>query len=236
MFKIMPDPDTPVALVESDLATKPKDSQKAPVNINEALVKLVRSSAPKADWKLNDDIVDRICENLVKGVPLEACAACVYVTPHTLMKWLEKGRDEVCNLTEEQLDSTDNILEILSPYGKLFLRQAQASGQLLADVMEAIHDRMYEQHNEWLLTYLAERLDPQTFNIKYKMEKMKIDAGAVNVGTQNFVHIQFVNGLEGRPAEDSKLILDTLDSLRDKYARKHDESTMRNITPPEDEE
>lgn len=91
-----------------------------------------------------------------------------------MKKWLEKGRDEVCELTQEQLDSADNVLDILSPYGRLFLRQAQASGNLLSTIMSAIYDRMFEQHNEWLLTYLAERLDPETFNLKFKTEKMKM--------------------------------------------------------------
>lgn len=229
----MPDSDLPIALKESDLIGKPKEENKAEeVNINDSLVKMIRSAAPKQDWKLTDDTVDAICENLAKGVPIEACAACVYVTPHTLNRWLQKGKEEVCNLTEEQLDSSDNILSLLSPYGKLFLRQAQAKGHLMVTIMDAIYDKMFEQHNEWLLTYLAERLDPETFNLKYKMEKMKVEAGAIAPNTQNFVNITFVNGMESRSPEEIDFLKNSLDNLSRKYGEKH----MINVTDGRGEE
>ena len=214
----MPDAK-PINLTEKDLVKRREEI--APVNISESLVTMIRSSAPKADWKLTDEVVENICHNLGHGVPLEACAACVCVTPATLNNWLKKGQDEVCNLSQEEVDNADNILDILSPYGKLFLRQAQAKGQLMATIMDAIYDRMFEQHNEWLLTYLAERLDPETFNLKYKTEMKKIDNTNVNTGTQNFVNITFVNGLDGRPAEDVEFLQNSLEHLKEKYANKH---------------
>lgn len=223
----MPDANLPITMKEQDLASNSKETPAEEVIISDSLVKMVRSAVPKSDWKLTDETVDNICHNLSHGVPIEACAACVYVTPHTLKKWLQRGQEEVCNLTEEQLDSADNVLDLLSPYGKLFLRQAQASGNLLATIMDAIYDKMFEQHNEWLLTYLAERLDPDTFNLKYKTEKMKMaQTSNVNLGTQNFVNIQFVNGLEGRPKEDAAFIMDTLKGLDEKYSKKHEERTF----------
>ena len=182
---------------------------------------MIRSAAPKADWKLTDEVVENICHNLGHGVPIEACAACVCVTPATLNTWLKKGQDEVCNLSQEEVDGAENILDILSPYGKLFLRQAQAKGQLMATIMDAIYDRMFEQHNEWLLTYLAERLDPETFNLKYKTEMKKIDTTNVNTGTQNFVNITFVNGMDGRPPEEVEYLQNSLAHLKEKYADKH---------------
>lgn len=215
----MPDADKPIRMTEKDLIKKQEVTE--PVNISESLVTMIRSSAPKADWKLTDEIVENICHNLGHGVPIEACAACVCVTPHTLKNWLKKGQDEVCNLTQEEVDGAENILDILSPYGKLFLRQAQAKGNLLATIMDAIYDRMFEQHNEWLLTYLAERVDPETFNLKYKTEMKKIDNTNVNTGTQNFVNITFVNGMDGRPADEVQFLQDSLSHLKEKYANKH---------------
>lgn len=215
----MPDINAPISMKETDLVAR-KDPIE-PINISDSLVTMVRSAAPKADWKLTDEVVDNICYNLGHGVPIEACAACVCVTPHTLKKWLEKGRDEVCNLTEEQLDSASNILDILSPYGKLFLKQAKAKGDLLSRIMDIITDRMEEQHNEWLLTYMAERLDPETFNLKYRTEMKKVEQTNVNNGTQNFVNITFVNGMDGRPPEDVQFLQDSLEQLKEKYADKH---------------
>jgi len=215
----MPDADKPIRMTEKDLIKKQEVTE--PVNISDSLVTMIRSSAPKADWKLTDEIVENICHNLGHGVPIEACAACVCVTPHTLKNWLKKGQDEVCNLTQEEVDGAENILDILSPYGKLFLRQAQAKGNLLATIMDAIYDRMFEQHNEWLLTYLAERVDPETFNLKYKTEMKKIDNTNVNTGTQNFVNITFVNGMDGRPADEVQFLQDSLAHLKEKYANKH---------------
>ena len=215
----MPDADKPIRMTEKDLIKKQEVTE--PVNISDSLVTMIRSSAPKADWKLTDEIVENICHNLGRGVPIEACAACVCVTPHTLKNWLKKGQDEVCNLTQEEVDGAENILDILSPYGKLFLRQAQAKGNLLATIMDAICDRMFEQHNEWLLTYLAERIDPETFNLKYKTEMKKIDNTNVNTGTQNFVNITFVNGMDGRPADEVQFLQDSLAHLKEKYANKH---------------
>ena len=215
----MPDINKPINMSEKDLIKRQEEI--APVNISESLVEMVRSSAPKADWKLTDEIVENICHNLGHGVPLEACAACVCVTPVTLKNWLKKGQDEICNLSQEEVDGAENILDILSPYGKLFLRQAQAKGQLMATIMDAIYDRMFEQHNEWLLTYLAERLDPETFNLKYKTEMKKIDNTNVNTGTQNFVNITFVNGMDGRPADEIEYLQNSLAHLKEKYANKH---------------
>ena len=215
----MPDINKPINMSEKDLIKRQEEI--APVNISESLVEMVRSSAPRADWKLTDEIVENICHNLGHGVPIEACAACVCVTPATLKNWLKKGQEEVCNLSQDAVDGADNILDILSPYGKLFLRQAQAKGQLMATIMDAIYDRMFEQHNEWLLTYLAERLDPETFNLKYKTEMKKIDTTNVNTGTQNFVNITFVNGMDGRPADEIEYLQNSLAHLKEKYANKH---------------
>jgi hypothetical protein len=72
-----------------------------------------------------------------------------------------------------------------------------------------------------LLTYLAERLDPETFNLKYKTEMKKIDNTNVNTGTQNFVNITFVNGMDGRPADEVEFLQNSLAHLKEKYADKH---------------
>jgi hypothetical protein len=217
------------ALTEADLAVKGvQDTEE--IKVNESLVKMIRSAAPVADWKLTDDVVENICHNMSHGVPIETCAACVCVPPKTLNNWLKKGQEEVCNLTEEQLDSATNILDLLSPYGKLFLKQAQAKGNLMATIMDALYDKMMEQHNEWLLTYMAERLEPETFNLKYKTEVMKMGQNNINMGTQNFVNIQFINGLEGRPKEDAEFIMNSLQQLDTKYSEKHKDINAINVS------
>lgn len=213
----MPDSNAVISLKEDDLAGKPKDKIEE-INVSESLITMVRTAVPKQDWKLTDETVENIRHNLAHGVPIEACAACVCVTPQTLHKWLKKGMEEIMNLPAEECEDPTALISNVSPYGKLFLAQLQAKGTLQAEIMDAIHDRMFEQHNEWLLTYLLERLDPETYNLKYKAEKMKAENNRnVNLGTQNFVNIQFVNGMEGRSEEDKKFLRDSLAQLHAKW-------------------
>ena len=65
----MPDINKPINMSEKDLIKRQEEI--APVNISESLVEMVRSSAPKADWKLTDEIVENICHNL--NLLAEAC-------------------------------------------------------------------------------------------------------------------------------------------------------------------
>ena len=90
---------------------------------------------------------------------------------------------------------------------------------------------MYEPHNEWLMTYMLERLDPETFNLKYKATVANQNN---NSGTQNFVQIQFINGLESRPKEEKEYIENALSQLQEKYADKNGELT--NVTPTQQTE
>ena len=225
--------EVPIQMTERQLAKGPDPvmdtSPKKP--LNDSLVDILRNAIPKADRKLTPAVIENISHNLGIGLPIEACCACVHVLPQTMKNWLKKGEEEVCNLSPAQLEAGDDILETLSPYGQLFFKTYEARGVLMADILSAIKDKMYEPHNEWLMTYMLERLDTETLNLKYKATVANQNN---NSGTQNFVQIQFINGLESRPKEEKEYIENALSQLQEKYADKNGELT--NVTPTQQTE
>lgn len=74
----MPDVNSLISMKEGDLVPKKKEeSTPVEVNINDELVKMLRSTSPNADWILTDDAIEIICSNIGKGVSIEACASLV---------------------------------------------------------------------------------------------------------------------------------------------------------------
>lgn len=223
----MSNPHLPIKMSERELANARPTEDEESKNLNDYLNTQLRSIDTKCDLRLTDALIENISANLAIGVPFEACCQNAGVLPSTVKRWLKKGREEIENLTEEQLES-DDPRQYLTNYGKFVLRMNKSKSNMVVKITEAITEKMLEPHNEWLLTWMLEKLEPETYNIKYKTAIQQNNN--VNNGVQNNITVQFINGFSGRSEEDQKYIADTLNALSDHYKDQIDPEKIKNIT------
>lgn len=102
-------------------------------DVDEALWRRRRSGRPS---KLNDEVIDTICDVLARGHTRRAAAAKAGVDDSTLMRWLADGRDETTGLKREL------FLSVL---------EAEAHGEhQLVEIVRAAAD-IDPQYAKWLL-------------------------------------------------------------------------------------
>lgn len=181
--------------------------------IDEVILKDLRSGSNRKGAKINKKIMNSIFYNLSHGISLSACGMYVGVCPATLLKWYRRGLEEVNNLTDEQIESVEDVDELLGEYGQFYMGVNRSKSTCVVEIANMLYDRCFENNKEYVAMYLLERQEPEKYNLKYKVQQ---DINATSSG-KNTVEFEFVNGFSSRPPEAQKYITEKLDSLHDKY-------------------
>lgn len=170
---------------------------------------------PLEKGKLTPQFIEVFTGYLAKGVPMSACSLYLGVSQGTAYNWFKEGKKELESLTPEQIASVDDPNELLSLKAKFYIECCKAKATPITELQDMLYDRAFEAGKEWIATYILERLCPETYNLKYKIQQ---DVSA-NVSA-NVVQFQFIGGRDTRSEEDLQFIDDQMNALADKYAER----------------
>lgn len=188
--------------------------------------------SPLEKGKLTPQFIEIFTGYLSKGVPMSACALYLGVTQGTAYKWFTDGKKELEEITPEQLaEAGDDPMSALSLKARFYIECCKAKAKPVTELQDMLYDRAFEAGKEWIATYILERLCPETYNLKYKIQQ---DVSA-NVSA-NVVQFQFIGGRDTRSDADLQFIDDQLNALADKYSERDlinvdDNGELIDVTP-----
>lgn len=172
--------------------------------------------------KLTDRLIEQYTAYLMRGTPMSACAMMVGVSQPTVYKWMKDGKAEIESLTDEELQSPDYQPSMPA---KFYLSVCKAKATPVCELQDMLYEKAFEAGKEWIATYLLERMCPESYNLKYKVQQ-EVSANV----SANVVSFKFVDGPLARSETDREFIEGQLDALKEKYAS----SDIIDVTPTED--
>lgn len=216
--------------VVSDTSEEKKKEVNPPsqgITLDDACLTEAKSALPKTRGKLTPQFIERFSGYLSRGVPMSNCALYLGVSQSIVFKWFKDGQAEVDALDEEAIKNADgDIASLVSLQGQFYLACCEAKAKPVVELQDMLYDRAFEAGKEWLATYILERMCPETYNLKYKIQQ---DVSA-NVNA-NVVEFKFVDGPEARSLDELDYLNTQMEALKDKYAS----SDIIDVTPEEDE-
>lgn len=198
-----------LTLREEDLTPrKPIARSKEPIDLE--IVEQFRSTyAGLVQGKITPEAEMTILNVLEKGVSLETAASYALVSPAALKKYLEEGFQEANEYTQEMYDAGIE----LSPRAKFAMECMQRASSATVNMAVEFYDRCQEPGKEHLMLWMLERLDPQKYHLKKKVETNT----NIDMNTHSVVEFKFQSPASMRPVEDTKLYDEKLDKLKQIY-------------------
>ena len=198
-----------LTLREEDLTPrKPIARSKEPIDLE--IIEQFRSTyAGLIQGRITPEAEITILNVLEKGVSLEMAASYVMVTPAALKKYLEEGFQEANEYTQEMYEQGIE----LSDKAKFAMECMQRASSASVNMTTEFYERCMEPGKEHLMLWMLERLDPNRFHLKKKVEtNTNIDMNAHSV-----VEFKFQTPSAVRPVEDTKLYDEKLGKLKQQY-------------------
>lgn len=198
-----------LTLREEDLTPrKPIARSKEPIDLE--IIEQFRSTyAGLIQGRITPEAEITILNVLEKGVSLETAASYAMVTPAALKKYLEEGFQEANEYTQEMYEQGIE----LSDKAKFAMECMQRASSATVTMTTEFYERCMEPGKEHLMLWMLERLDPNRFHLKKKVEtNTNIDMNAHSV-----VEFKFQTPSAVRPAEDTKLYDEKLGKLKQQY-------------------
>lgn len=183
------------------------------LNIDELTFNDVKDAVLENTHTFSKDVQDVIIECLAKGVSVSTASLFGGVTPATVYKWLKAGKDELASITEEQIEAGLNLEDTLSDKGKFFLAVHKAKAKGIVDMHSSLYERAFEAGKEYVAMYLLERADPDTYNLKRKIENESKNESEERTA----VTFTFINGRSQRSPEDMIVIDKNLEDLKNMW-------------------
>lgn len=214
-------------ITRDKLPTLPKDEEEEEFSydlsktLDENYLAQIRSCVPLKTMRMLTPVkIDTILEHVKNGMSLSTAGASVGVVPTTLGSYLADGKKEYEALTDEDFEGVENPEDVLTEKAKFFIQVSQAKGECIVTLQNILMDKASEAGKEWIPQWLLQVLEPETYSLKFRTEKMKLEAKAQEtlsaVGKIEFV---FIDGFGGRPEEERDYINDKLNELEDKWGK-----------------
>lgn len=198
-----------LTLREEDLTPrKPIARSKEPIDLE--IIEQFRSTyAGLIQGRITPEAEITILNVLEKGVSLEMAASYAMVTPAALKKYLEEGFQEANEYTQEMYEQGIE----LSDKAKFAMECMQRASSASVNMTTEFYERCMEPGKEHLMLWMLERLDPNRFHLKKKVEtNTNIDMNAHSV-----VEFKFQTPSAVRPVEDTRLYDEKLAKLKQQY-------------------
>lgn len=201
-----------LTITEDDLTPrKPVVRAKEPIDLE--IVEQFRATyAGLVEGKITPEAQITILNVLEKGVSLETAAAYAMVTPATLKRYLELGFQEANDYTQEMYEQGIE----LSDRAKFAMECMQRASSASVNLTTEFYERCMEPGKEHLMLWMLERLDPNRFHLKKKVETNT----NVDVNTHSVVEFKFVSPQMVRSTQDTQILNDRLDNLKRIYPDK----------------
>lgn len=188
----------------------------------------LKHGRPMENIKLSIPVIESIVSNVERGVPLSVCAMYLGLSAVTVGNWFRKGQKEIEGISADDWDNCDgDYSKILSIYGLFYMKVCKARATPIINLQDCLYERAFEAGKEWIATYMLERMLPETYNLKYKIQQ---DVSA-NVSA-NVVEFKFVDGPKSRSEEDQDFINHQMEELKNKYSS----NDVIDVTPDNQEE
>ena len=188
----------------------------------------LKHGLPMENIKLSIPVIESIVSNVERGVPLSVCAMYLGLSAVTVGNWFRKGQKEIEGISAEDWENCDgDYSKILSVYGLFYMKVCKARATPIINLQDCLYERAFEAGKEWIATYMLERMLPETYNLKYKIQQ---DVSA-NVSA-NVVEFKFVDGPKSRSIEDQEFINQQIEDLKEKYST----NDIIDVTPVTDSE
>lgn len=181
------------------------------INVDELNLADIKDATLENTHCFTEEVQSVIMDCVAKGIAISTASLFAGVAPATTYKWLRAGKLELEAITEEQITAETNVADLLSDKGRFFLalNQAKATGIVL--IHTSLYERAFEAGKEFVAMYLLERADPDTYNLKRKVEN---DTKAEE-GDKTNITFTFVNGKTQRSPEDLAIIENNLQELKE---------------------
>lgn len=189
--------------------------------IDENYLEELKSCVPlKTMRMLTPAKIEIMLKHVRNGMSLSTAGSSVGIVPTTLGRYLFEGKKDYEALTDEDFEKHDNHDDALTEKAKFFLMVAQAKSECVITLQNILMDKANENGKEWIPQWLLQILEPETYSLKYRTEKMKLDAksneASTTVGKIEFV---FIDGAESRNDEDREYIEKRMDDLERKWGK-----------------
>lgn len=204
-----------LTLREEDLTPrKPIARSKEPIDL-EIVEQFRNTYAGLVKGQITPEAEMAILNVLERGNSIETAAAYAMVSPAALKRYMEEGFQEANNYTQEMFDAGIE----LSPKAKFAMECMQKSASATVNLMNEFYDRCTEPGKEHLMIWALERMDPNRFHLKKKVEQNT----NIDMNTHSVVEFKFTSPRTLRSEEDTKLYDDKLEHLRRIYGDGTDE-------------
>lgn len=198
------------------------------ITLDDACLTKAKSAVPKEKGNLTPQLIERFAGYLGRGVPMSNCAMFLGVGQTSAYTWFKQGQEEVDALDEQTIeDAGGDVASLVSLKGKFYLACCEARSKPIVELQDMLYDRAFEAGKEWIATYILERMCPETYNLKYKIQQ---DVSA-NVNA-NVVEFKFVDGPEARSPDELEYLNSQMEILKEKYAS----TDIIDVTPADDED
>lgn len=200
-----------LVLREQDLTPKTpvvvKDSAE-PIDIE--IVKAFRTSTIGiVGDKMSDEVQILILNVLEKGSSLDMAARYAMISPAALKKYIDEGMDEASKYTEEMYNNGEELSRKALFAVECMQRMAKATVEMGSE----FYDRCFESGNTHLMMWWLERLDPDRYHLKKKVESQN----TTNINSNAVVEFKFTAPQVMRSEEDNSLYEQRMKILNDKY-------------------
>lgn len=201
-----------LTLREEDLTPrKPIARSKEPIDLE--IIEQFRSTyAGLIQGRITPEAKTTILNVLEKGVSLETAACYAMVTPAALKRYLEEGFQEANEYTQEMYEQGVE----LSDKARFAMECMQRASTASVNMTTEFYERCMEPGKEHLMLWMLERLDPNRFHLKKKVETNT----NVDVNAHSVVEFKFVSPQMVRTAQDTQNLNDRLDNLKRIYPEK----------------
>lgn len=200
-----------LTLKEEDLKPRtPTAMKKEPIDL-EVIQQFRNTPMNYTGGSFCEETQTLILNVLEKGASLETAASYALITPNTLKKWLNEGFEEVSKYTDD--DFAKGVE--LSPKARFAMECMQRMAKATIDLGSEFYTRCFETGNTQYMMWWLERLDPDKYHLKKKIES---DVNQ-NVDTHSVVEFKFTNGFSERPKEDQEFLNARLLNLEQKYKK-----------------
>lgn len=208
----------PVLREEEDEEENTYDFSKT---LDENYLAQIRSCVPFKTMRMLTPLkIDTILEHVRNGMSLSTAGASVGVVPSTLGSYLADGKREYEAMTDEDFEGFDDPEDALTEKARFFIQVAQAKGECIVTLQNILMDKASEAGKEWIPQWLLQVMEPETYSLKYRTEKMKLEAKAQEtlsaVGKIEFV---FIDGFASRAEDEKDYIDEKLSELENKWGK-----------------
>lgn len=202
-----------LVLREQDLTPKTpvvvKDSAE-PIDIE--IVKAFRTSTIGiVGDRMSDEVQILILNVLEKGSSLDMAARYAMVSPAALKKYIDEGMEEASKYTEEMYNNGEELSRKALFAVECMQRMAKATVEMGSE----FYDRCFESGNTHLMMWWLERLEPDRYHLKRKVESQN----TTNINSNAVVEFRFTAPQVVRSDEDNALYEGRMRTLNDKYGK-----------------